>query len=791
VNAAAQSLSLNGLRGAYTYGDAPSTVSVSGAAGTGAVTYASSDPMVARVDNGVPGADEATVTILGAGTFGITATKAADAHYGAASATSPVIAVSVATPGMTLGAAGGASAADPIVLSTTVGAVGGGATPAGTVTFREGTVVLAADVPLSAAGEAIFSVAKPAAGSHTYTAEYSGQPGRYGAAAAATTRAVGLDDQAPLSITRVPATVTYGDPVFALGTSGGSGSGAISFAVPAGGRVLAVSADGRVTILGAGRTAVTATKAGDASYNPASATVEVVVAPRDISQVAVAVNGGPFGYSGAPWQPTITVSDGSIPITSADYAVSYGANTTVAGGGTATLTGQGNYAGAKTASFSIEPRPVTITAQDQRKEVGAPDPALTWTANPALVPGDTLTGALSYTGSNVGTYPIGQGTLANPNYAITFIPATMTIETSNPTPPAPWQEVVDQVAGLPDPVATIADADLVAAATNAYNKLASDVRAQLPAATVKALEAAQQQAATVNHTDAALAVTASGPDLPWNARLVVAPIGARDSLYLNFLAKLVAKFLGQRGNLVLLALYDIKFIDTLTGDSWNPQAGQSVTVALSKAPVAGQSGITVEHERAADGALETLDAQVAGTTVTFTARSFSLYGLAGGGNDNSSGGNESGGGSGSGGNGTAGGGGSGSGGNGTAGGGADANGGGANAGGDSGGGAGSGGNGTAGNGTAGGGADANGAGRSSAGDNGNATASGTTGTSANGGGSAAGTAGGTTNRKSGPLAFTGLSGATSWAFGGGLLMLLIGAGLLLILSRRRRNRQKA
>ena len=63
-----------------TYGDAPFTKALAGGAGTGAITYSSSDTSVATVD--INGA----VTFVKVGTAAITATKAADANYEQASA---------------------------------------------------------------------------------------------------------------------------------------------------------------------------------------------------------------------------------------------------------------------------------------------------------------------------------------------------------------------------------------------------------------------------------------------------------------------------------------------------------------------------------------------------------------------------------------------------------------------------------------------------------------------------------------------------------------------------------
>lgn len=62
-----------------TYGDAVFTHAATGGSGTGAVTYSSSDPAVATIDN------SGTVTIQKAGTTTLTATKAGDATYTEAS----------------------------------------------------------------------------------------------------------------------------------------------------------------------------------------------------------------------------------------------------------------------------------------------------------------------------------------------------------------------------------------------------------------------------------------------------------------------------------------------------------------------------------------------------------------------------------------------------------------------------------------------------------------------------------------------------------------------------------
>jgi hypothetical protein len=96
--------------------------------------------------------------------------------------------------------------------------------------------------------------------------------------------------------------------------------------------------------------------------------------------------------------------------------------------------------------LTVTPRPITVTANNQAKVYGQPDPALTFTA--PTVNGDVLAGALARApGETVagGPYAITQGTVTNannPNYSITFVngqlvitPAALTIAADNATRP--------------------------------------------------------------------------------------------------------------------------------------------------------------------------------------------------------------------------------------------------------------------------------------------------------------------------------------------------------------------
>ena len=87
-----------------------------------------------------------------------------------------------------------------------------------------------------------------------------------------------------------------------------------------------------------------------------------------------------------------------------------------------------NYAISFTsASFTITPKPITITIAEKSKVYGEVDPVLEYTISPELIPDDVLTGIVSRSvGEDVGSYPI-TSTMNNTNYAITVFTADFTI----------------------------------------------------------------------------------------------------------------------------------------------------------------------------------------------------------------------------------------------------------------------------------------------------------------------------------------------------------------------------
>ena len=125
---------------------------------------------------------------------------------------------------------------------------------------------------------------------------------------------------------------------------------------------------------------------------------------------------GTFSWADADTAPVVADSD------TTSYAVIF------------TPVDTDNYNSTRTTvTLTVNPKSVTVTASAKSKIYRDADPVFDYTVNEnGLVGDDQLVGQLTReTGEDVGGYTITQGTLTdekNPNYAITYVPATLTIE---------------------------------------------------------------------------------------------------------------------------------------------------------------------------------------------------------------------------------------------------------------------------------------------------------------------------------------------------------------------------
>ena len=142
----------------------------------------------------------------------------------------------------------------------------------------------------------------------------------------------------------------------------------------------------------------------------------------------------PLTYNGSAQSPALSITYDAADLTlNTDYTVAY-SNHTAAGTATATVTGIGNYSGTTSKDFTISPKALTITAQDQ--EIGFGESVSSATTDvdvSGLVTGDALT---SITLTPSGTAVTNSGTITPSaaattngagNYDITYTPGNLTI----------------------------------------------------------------------------------------------------------------------------------------------------------------------------------------------------------------------------------------------------------------------------------------------------------------------------------------------------------------------------
>jgi cyclophilin family peptidyl-prolyl cis-trans isomerase len=118
-----------------------------------------------------------TVTVITVGSHTITANYSGDANFSTSSGNAPALTVTPAGTTVTVASpTANPTAGKPLTLTATVTATAPGAGhPAGTVTFMEGTTTLGT-APVNDQGVATLMTPGLAAGSHTITANYPGDP---------------------------------------------------------------------------------------------------------------------------------------------------------------------------------------------------------------------------------------------------------------------------------------------------------------------------------------------------------------------------------------------------------------------------------------------------------------------------------------------------------------------------------------------------------------------------------------------------------------------------------------
>ena len=236
---------------------------------------------------------------------------------------------------------GAANQATLIVTSTsgtyktalTLTTSGGSGTGAVTYAVVNGTATGCAN--------SLGSLTSTSAGTCLVTATKAADSNYNAAFSAQTTVTLAAVNQATLSVTSTSGTYKT---VLTLTTSGGSGTGAVTYAVVNGTATGCANSLGSLTSTSAGTCLVTATKAADANYNPASsAQTTVTLAPAVPSAPTITNLPGQGTYGGGFTAAVVTtIGSGTTSVTSSTPAVcaASGLSVSYVGVGTCSLNAQ-------------------------------------------------------------------------------------------------------------------------------------------------------------------------------------------------------------------------------------------------------------------------------------------------------------------------------------------------------------------------------------------------------------------------------------------------------------------
>ena len=387
-------------------------LSLDGGSGTGGVTFDAGSSTACSVT----GAGVVSAT-HGTGTCVITGTKAGDGNYLPATTAAFVITVNKGAASIALDNLNQTYDGSPKSATATT-------TPTGLATVAI-TYDASATAPTNAGNYAVVA---------TLTND------DYQASDAVGTLVIAKGNQPALSVTGAASATFAGGTVF-VGTSGGAGTGGVSFATSTPAACSVNTTTGEVgALIGTGSCIVTAMKAGDANWNPATSpawTIGLLKAGQSIT----------FGALGAK-----TYGDAAFPVsatTSSGLAVSFAAAAgsscsvsgilvSLTGAGTCTvIASQGgdadfyNAAPSVSRSFSIAKRGATATAGSATINFGTAVPSIPCTVS-GLLGGDA--GAVTCATPTPVSPLAGSYTLiptvspADPaNYAMSLVNGTLTV----------------------------------------------------------------------------------------------------------------------------------------------------------------------------------------------------------------------------------------------------------------------------------------------------------------------------------------------------------------------------
>jgi hypothetical protein len=194
------------------------------------------------------------------------------------------------------------------------------------------------------------------------------------------------------------------------------------------------------TATGVGSGSLAAVYAGDSTHASSSGTSGTLTLGKKTLTVTTVAASKTYGaanpsfsasYSGFVSGDDASVLGGSLSFSTAATASSPVGTYPVTPSGLTSATYAFSYVAA---NLTIDPAPLTITADDQSRAYGAADPTLTATPS-GFVNGDDVSdlttpivvSTTATPASPAGTYPITVSGASSPNYAIAFVPGTLTV----------------------------------------------------------------------------------------------------------------------------------------------------------------------------------------------------------------------------------------------------------------------------------------------------------------------------------------------------------------------------
>jgi sugar lactone lactonase YvrE len=277
-------------------------------------------------------------------------------------------------------------------------------------------------------------------GNCTIEADQSGNTTFAVAPSATQSFAVNLAAQT-IAFTAPSSPVTYGAAPITLSATASSGLPVVFSVVSS----PATVSGNTLTITGVGTVTVAANQAGNVNYAAAIQTTQSVVVNQASQTITFIAPASPVTYGVAPISLSATGGSSGNPVifslVSGPGTVS-GNTLTVIGAGAivvaANQAGNGNYSAALAVqqTITVNPAPLTVTANNANINVGGPLPTFSASYS-GFENGDSassLGGSPSFSttatnSSPPGTYPITvtQGTLSDSNYALSFVGGTLSI----------------------------------------------------------------------------------------------------------------------------------------------------------------------------------------------------------------------------------------------------------------------------------------------------------------------------------------------------------------------------